>query len=142
MLQCIMLINTSVNTNIVNTNIERQLCKKQQTFLKFYSAQSSKQEQSRSNTTPNQENTMLNYFNPQSMITQMDTKAKEYTESVLDTIEAFQIANIKSFDQLTNSMFTTYTSKAIDTVKEVNVNAKEIVKTGKLKSFTYVGNQG
>jgi len=85
---------------------------------------------------------MFNYFNPQSVVTQMDTKAKEYTESVLDTIEAFQVANIKSFDELTNKIFTTYTSKAIDTVKEVNANAKEIVKTGKLKSFTYVGNKG
>lgn len=85
---------------------------------------------------------MFNYFNPQSVVTQMDAKAKEYTESVLDTIEAFQIANIKSFDELTNKIFTTYTSKAIDTVKEVNVNAKEIVKTGKLKSFAYVGHKG
>ena len=85
---------------------------------------------------------MFNYFNPQSMITQMDTKAKEYTESVLDTIEAFQIANIKSFDELTNKIFTTYTNKEINTIKEENVNAKEIVKTGKLKSFAYVGHKG
>ena len=85
---------------------------------------------------------MFNFFNPQSMVDQFDSKTKAYVQSVLDTIEAFQVSNIKSFDQLTNSTFTTYTSKAIDTVKEVNVNAKEIVKTGKLKSFAYVGNQG
>jgi hypothetical protein len=61
---------------------------------------------------------------------------------VLDTFEAFQISNIKSFDQLTNSTFTTYTAKVIETVKECSENAKEIVKTGKLQSFAYVGNKG
>jgi hypothetical protein len=85
---------------------------------------------------------MFNFFNPQSMVNQFDAKTKEYAESVLDTIEAFQVSNIKSFDQLTNSMFDIYTSKAIDVVKEANVNAKEIVKTGKFKSFAYVGNKG
>jgi hypothetical protein len=83
---------------------------------------------------------MFNFFNPQSMVDQFDAKTKTYVQSVLDTIEAFQVSNIKSFDQLTNSTFTTYTSKAIDTVKEANVNAKEIVKTGKI-TFPNVGNQ-
>jgi len=81
-------------------------------------------------------------FNPQSMVSQFDAKIKSYAESVLNTIEAFQVSNIKSFDQLTNSTFTTYTSKVIDIVKECSENAKEIVKTGKLKSFAYVGNKG
>ncbi len=85
---------------------------------------------------------MFNMFNPQSMVSQFDAKIKSYAESVLNTIEAFQVSNIKSFDQLTNSTFTTYTSKVIDTVKECSENAKEIVKTGKLKSFAYVGNKG
>jgi len=85
---------------------------------------------------------MFNMFNPQSMVSQFDAKIKSYAESVLNTIEAFQVSNIKSFDQLTNSTFTTYTSKVIDIVKECSENAKEIVKTGKLKSFAYVGNKG
>ena len=85
---------------------------------------------------------MFNMFNPQSMVSQFDAKTKTYAESVLDTIEAFQVSNIKSFDTFTNSTFTTYTSKVIDTVKECSENAKEIVKTGKLKSFAYVGNKG
>ena len=81
-------------------------------------------------------------FNPKSMVEQFDTKTKEYAESVLDTIEAFQISNIKSFDQLTNHIFDIYSSRAITALKEVNENAKEIVKTGKIKSFLNVGNQG
>lgn len=76
---------------------------------------------------------MINFFNPQSMVSQFDTKNKAYAEAVLDTIEAFQLSNIKSFDDLTNSTFTTYTSKLVNTVKETNVNAKEIVKSGKFK---------
>jgi hypothetical protein len=72
-------------------------------------------------------------FNPQSMVNQFDAKNKAYAEAVLDTIEAFQLSNIKSFDELTNSTFTTYTSKLVNTVKETNVNAKEIVKSGKFK---------
>lgn len=76
---------------------------------------------------------MFNMFNPQSMVDQFDAKNKAYAEAVLDTIEAFQVSSVKAFDQLTNSTFTTYTSKVIDTVKEINVNAKEIVKSGKFK---------
>ena len=75
------------------------------------------------------------------MVSQFDAKAKAYAESVLDTFEAFQISNIKSFDTFTNSTFTTYTSNIVENVKEVNENAKEIVKTGKLK-YTYVGHKG
>ena len=71
---------------------------------------------------------MFNMFNPQSMVSQFDAKNKAYAEAVLDTIEAFQLSNIKSFDDLTNS-----TSKLVNTVKETNVNAKEIVKSGKFK---------
>jgi uncharacterized sodium:solute symporter family permease YidK len=85
---------------------------------------------------------MFNFFNPQSMVNQFDSKTKAYAESVLDTIEAFQVSNIKSFDQLTNSTFTIYSDRIISAVKEANVNAKEIVKTGKIKSFLNVGNQG
>ena len=85
---------------------------------------------------------MFNYFNPQSMVKEFDSKAKEYAESVLDTIEAFQVSNIKSFDKLTNSMFTIYSDRIISAVKESTENAKEIVKTGKLKSFAYVGHKG
>jgi D-ribose pyranose/furanose isomerase RbsD len=81
-------------------------------------------------------------FNPQSIITQFDTKTKEYTESVLDTFEAFQVSNVRSFDQLTNSTFTTYTEKIISTVKECSENAKEIVRTGKIKPYPSAGNQG
>ena len=84
---------------------------------------------------------MFNFFNPQNTIEQFDAKTKAYAESVLDTFEAFQISNIKSFDQLTNSIFTTYTEKIISTVKECSENAKEIVKTGKFK-YTYVGHKG
>lgn len=84
---------------------------------------------------------MFNMFNPQSMVSQFDAKTKAYAESVLDTVEAFQVSNIKAFDNFTNSTFTTYTAKAIETVKECSENAKEIVKTGKLK-YAYVGNQG
>lgn len=84
---------------------------------------------------------MFNFFNPQSVVTQMDAKAKAYAESVLDTIEAFQVSNIKSFDTFTNSTFTIYSDRIISAVKEVNENAKEIVKTGKLK-YTYVGHKG
>ncbi len=76
---------------------------------------------------------MFNMFNPQSMVNQFDAKNKAYAEAVLDTIEAFQLSNIKSFDDLTNSTFTTYTSKLVNNVKEANVNAKEIVKSGKFK---------
>jgi beta-lactamase regulating signal transducer with metallopeptidase domain len=85
---------------------------------------------------------MFNMFNPQSMVSQFDAKTKSYAESVLNTIEAFQVSNVRSFDQFTNSTFTTYTEKLIIAVKEANENAKEIVKTGKLKSFAYVGNKG
>ena len=85
---------------------------------------------------------MFNMFNPQSMVSQFDAKIKSYAESVLNTIEAFQVSNVRSFDQFTNSTFTTYTEKLIIAVKEANENAKEIVKTGKLKSFAYVGNKG
>ena len=85
---------------------------------------------------------MFNMFNPQTMVNQFDAKTKEYTESVLDTIEAFQVSNIKSFDELTNSMFNIYSNRVIDFVKEANVNAKEIVKTGKIKSFAYAGHKG
>ena len=85
---------------------------------------------------------MFNYFNPQNIIEQFDTKTKEYAESVLDTVETFQISNIKSFDQFTNHIFDIYSSRAITALKEVNENAKEIVKTGKIKSFLNVGNQG
>ena len=84
---------------------------------------------------------MFNFFNPQSVVTQMDAKAKEYAESVLDTIEAFQVSNIKSFDTFTNSTFTIYSDRIISAVKEVNENAKEIVKTGKLK-FVNAGHKG
>ena len=108
----------------------------------MYSVVLQKQEQRKLNTSPKQENNMFNMFNPQSMVSQFDAKAKTYAESVLDTIEAFQVSSIKSFDNFTNSTFTTYTSRVIDTVKEVNENAKEIVKTGKLKSFAYVGHKG
>ena len=85
---------------------------------------------------------MFNMFNPKSMVDQFDAKTKAYAESVLDTIEAFQVSNVRSFDQFTNSTFTTYTEKIISTVKECSENAKEIVKTGKIKSFLNVGNQG
>ena len=85
---------------------------------------------------------MFNMFNPQSMVNQFDAKTKAYAESVLNTIEAFQVSNVRSFDQFTNSTFTTYTAKVIEIVKECSENAKEIVKTGKLKSFAYVGNKG
>ena len=84
---------------------------------------------------------MFNMFNPQSMVSQFDAKAKTYAESVLDTFEAFQISNIKSFDNFTNHIFDIYSSKLVNTVKEVNENAKEIVKTGKLK-FVNVGHKG
>jgi len=84
---------------------------------------------------------MFNMFNPQSMVSQFDAKAKAYAESVLDTIEAFHVSNIKSFDTFTNSTFTTYTAKAIENIKECSENAKEIVKTGKLK-YAYVGHKG
>ena len=76
---------------------------------------------------------MFNFFNPQSMVSQFDAKNKAYAEAVLDTIEAFQLSNIKSFDELTNSTFTTYTAKAIENIKECSENAKEIVKSGKFK---------
>ena len=85
---------------------------------------------------------MFNMFNPQSMITQFDAKTKEYAESVLETVETFQISNVRSFDNFTNHIFDIYSSRAITALKEVNENAKEIVKTGKIKSFLNVGNQG
>ena len=67
---------------------------------------------------------MFNYFNPQNIIEQFDTKTKEYAESVLDTIEAFQVSNIKSFDKMTGSMFKTYCDKTINTIKKINVEVK------------------
>jgi hypothetical protein len=67
---------------------------------------------------------MFNFFNPQSIITQFDTKTKEYTESVLETFEAFQISNIKSFDKMTGSMFKTYCDKTINTIKKMNEEVK------------------
>ena len=67
---------------------------------------------------------MFNMFNPQSMVSQFDAKTKSYAESVLNTIEAFQVSNIKSFDQLTNSTFKTYCDKTINTIKKMNVEVK------------------
>ena len=84
---------------------------------------------------------MFKMFNPQSMVNQFDAKTKAYAEAVLDTIEAFQLSNIKSFDDLTNSTFTTYTSKLVNNVKEANVNAKEIIKSGQFKVVTATGHK-
>ena len=84
---------------------------------------------------------MFNYFNPQSMVTNFDTRTKEYFTTFLDTVAAFQISNVKSFDQLTDNLFNIYTSKVIDTVKDMNVNAKEIIKSGKFKVVTATGHK-
>ena len=108
----------------------------------MYSVVLQKQEQRKPNTSPKQENNMFNMFNPQSMVNQFDYKTKAYAESVLDTIEAFQVSSIKAFDQFTNNIFDIYSSRAITALKEVNENAKEIVKTGKFKSFANVGHKG
>jgi hypothetical protein len=79
----------------------------------------------------NQGDTMFNYFNPESTITQMNTKTKEYTESLFDTLEAFQVSNIKSFDKLTNNLFTSYSDNAIQSIKKINKSVKEVVIPGK-----------
>lgn len=67
---------------------------------------------------------MFNMFNPQSMVDQFDAKNKAYAAAVLDTIEAFQVSSVKAFDQLTNSTFTTYCDKTINTIKKINVEVK------------------
>jgi len=74
---------------------------------------------------------MFNYLNPESTITQMNTKTKEYTESLFDTYEAFQVSNIKSFDKLTNNLFTSYSDNAIQSIKKINKGMKEMVIPGK-----------
>jgi hypothetical protein len=79
----------------------------------------------------NQGDTMFNYFNPESTITQMNNKTKEYTESLFDTLEAFQVSNIKSFDKLTNNLFTSYSDNAIQSIKKINKSVKEVVIPGK-----------
>ncbi len=84
---------------------------------------------------------MFNMFNPQSMVTEFDSKTKEYASTFLDTIEAFQVSSVKAFDQFTNNTFNIYTSKVIDTVKDMNDNAKEIVKSGKFKVVTATGHK-
>ena len=84
---------------------------------------------------------MFNMFNPQSMVTELDSKTKEYASTFLDTIEAFQVSSVKAFDQFTNNTFNIYTSKVIDTVKDMNVNAKEIIKSGKFKVVTATGHK-
>jgi hypothetical protein len=60
---------------------------------------------------------------------------------VLDNLESFQISNIKAFDNFTNHIFDIYSSRTISVLKESTENAKEIVKTGKIK-YAYVGNKG
>jgi uncharacterized protein (UPF0210 family) len=74
---------------------------------------------------------MFNYFNPESTITQMNNKTKEYTESLFDTVEAFQVSNIKSFDKLTNNLFTSYSDNVIQSIKKINKSVKEVVIPGK-----------
>lgn len=84
---------------------------------------------------------MFNYFNPQSMVTNFDTKTKEYLTTFLDTVTTFQVSNVKSFDQLTDNLFTTYTKKVVAVVDKINVNAKEIIKYGDFKVTTPTGHK-
>jgi hypothetical protein len=74
---------------------------------------------------------MFNYFNPESTITQMNTKTKEYTESLFDTFEAFQVSNVKSFDKLTNNLFTSYSDNMVQSIKKINSGMKEMMIPGK-----------
>jgi len=74
---------------------------------------------------------MFNYFNPESTITQMNSKTKEYTESLFDTLEAFQVSHVKSFDKLTNNLFTSYSDNVIQSIKKINKSVKEVVIPGK-----------
>lgn len=85
---------------------------------------------------------MINYMLPQQVVIYADKQIKEYNDAIIDGYFAHAISNIKAFDNLTGSTFTTYTSKVVDSLKEVNENAKQFTRTGKISCPCCAGSKG
>lgn len=85
---------------------------------------------------------MVNYMLPQQAVNHVDQQMKDFTDALIDGYFAHAISNMKAFDKMTGSVFNTYSSKIVDSLKEVNTNAKQFARTGKVTCPYCTGNKG
>ena len=68
-------------------------------------------------------------------------KSQDFAVSVIDAQHKATVATFDAFGAFAGKESTTYLDKAKEVVDTVTENAKEIIQTGTLKSFTNVGHK-
>ena len=72
---------------------------------------------------------------------EIQKKSKEFALALLDAQTKATLSGIEALGQLAGKESTTYLLKVTELVDKTYENAKEVIKTGKIKGFAYAGDK-